>query len=125
MIPVLASPRFLFRIEGTERTRSPETYPLLDEYALASRLSYFLWSTMPDDELFALAARHELRKNLEAQIQRMITDSRSEALVENFVGQWLQVRDIEGINIDERVVLARDRDQDRELDRRIKRFREL
>jgi hypothetical protein len=125
MIPVLASPRFLFRVESNEPAESSQKYPLLDEYALASRLSYFLWSTMPDDELFALAARHELRKNLPAQLKRMVADRRSEALIENFVGQWLQVRDVEGINIDERSVLARDRGEDRELERRIHRFREL
>src|SRR5262249_40336210 len=125
MIPILASPRFLFRVEGTEKDASSEKYPMLDEYALATRLSYFIWSTMPTDELFTLAARHQLRSNLETQIQRLVSDPRSDALVENFVGQWLQVRDIDGINIDERVVLARDRDQDRELERRIKRFREL
>jgi hypothetical protein len=125
MIPLLASPRFLFRVEQTESSGSPEKYPELDEYALASRLSYFLWSTMPDDELFGLAARHELRKNLDRQIHRMVEDQRSQALIDNFVGQWLQVRDLEGINIDERVVLARDRGQEKELQQRFRRFREL
>jgi len=125
MIPLLASPRFLFRVEQTEPIGSHEKYPELDEYALASRLSYLLWSTMPDDELFGLAARHELRKNLEAQVQRMIADRRAEAFIDNFVGQWLQVRDLEGINIDERVVLARDRGQEGELQRRFRRFQEL
>jgi len=125
MIPVLASPRFLFRVEGTESTSNPGKYPLLDEYALASRLSYFLWSTMPDDELMTLAGRHQLRNHLQAQIKRMLDDPRCQALVENFVGQWLQVRDLEGINIDEHVVLARDRDEDRALEQRKKRFREL
>src|SRR5262249_25629979 len=108
MIPLLASPRFLFRIEQPEPSTAREKFPMLDEYSLASRLSYFLWSTMPDDELFGLAGRHELRKNLAQQIQRMAADHRSHALVDNFVGQWLQVRDLEGININERVVLARD-----------------
>ena len=125
MIPVLASPRFLFRVERTEASAASEKYPLVDEYALASRLSYFLWSTMPDKELFSLAASHALRKNLAAQVKRMVDDPRSQAFVENFVGQWLQVRDVEGINIDERSVLARDRGEDKELERRIRRFREL
>ena len=71
-------------------------YPQVDEYALASRLSYFLWSTMPDEELFRLAEQGELRKNLPAQVQRMLKDEHSQALVANFVGQWLQVRDVEG-----------------------------
>jgi len=125
MIPLLASPRFLFRVETTEPGSARQKFPLLDEYSLASRLSYFLWSTMPDEELLALADHHELRKNLAAQVKRMIDDRRSQALVENFVGQWLQVRDVEGININEQVVLARDRGQDRERERRVRRFREL
>ena len=125
MIPVLASPGFLFRVEQLESAGSKEKYPELDEYALASRLSYFLWSTMPDEELFRLAARHELRKNLEQQVQRMTADHRAEAFVDNFVGQWLQVRDLEGININERVVLARDRGEERELENRFRRFQEL
>ena len=125
MIPLLASPRFLFRVEQTEPAGSHEKYPALDEYALASRLAYFLWSTMPDEELFGLASRHELRKNLDQQVRRMIADRRSQALIDNFVGQWLQVRDLEGINIDERVVLARDRGEERELEQRFHRFREL
>jgi hypothetical protein len=80
---------------------------------------------MPDDELFGLAARHELRNHLEDQVHRMIADRRAQALVDNFVGQWLQVRDLEGININERVVLARDRGQERELEQRFHRFQEL
>src|SRR5262249_11907932 len=120
-----ASPRFLFRVESIEPDSSRQKYPLLDEYALASRLSYFLWSTMPDDDLIGLADRHELRKNLDAQVKRMLEDGRSKALVENFVGQWLQVRDLEGININEQVVLARDRGEDHEREKRIQRFREL
>ena len=125
MIPLLASPRFLFRIEQTESAAAQDKYPALDEYTLASRLSYFLWSTMPDEPLFDLAGRHELRGNLDKQLERMIADPRSEALVNNFVGQWLQVRDIDGININERVVLARDHGQERQLEQRFKRFREL
>lgn len=125
MIPLLASPRFLFRVEHTEPLGAQEKYPRLDEYSLASRLSYFLWSTMPDDELFGLAARHELRKNLDQQVGRMIADRRAQAFIDNFVGQWLQVRDLEGININERVVLARDHGEERELQRRFRRFQEL
>jgi hypothetical protein len=109
MVAVLASPRFLFRSEEGGRTSSREAYPLVDEYALASRLSYFLWSTMPDDELFGLAARGELRKNLGAQVKRMLADPRSEALVKNFTGQWLQARDVEGMTIDAGAVLAREK----------------
>jgi len=125
LIPLLASPRFLFRVEQVEASDSHAKYPQLDEYALASRLSYFLWSTMPDEELFKLAARHELRNSLEAQVGRMVADHRAEALIDNFVGQWLQVRDLEGININERVVLARDRGEERALEQRFHRFQEL
>src|SRR5690606_9352730 len=90
-----------------------------------SRLSYFLWSTMPDEELFRLASRGELRNNLHAQVRRMLDDRRSEALVENFVGQWLQVRDLEGIDINARIVLARDAGEEKEIERRRARIREL
>jgi hypothetical protein len=109
MVAVLCSPRFLFRMESVNGSRSGSATAYIDEYALASRLSYFLWSTMPDEELFRLASRRELRKNLRPQIQRMLADSRSEALVRSFVGQWLQVKDVEGIAIDEDRVLARDK----------------
>ena len=125
IIPLLASPKFLFRIERTEPASAHDKFPVLDEYALASRLSYFLWSTMPDEELFNLAAKHELRDNLDKQIQRMVADHRAQALIDNFVGQWLQVRDIDGININERVVLARDRGEEHQLEHRFQRFREL
>jgi len=116
MVAVLASPRFIFRVEDVQPGGGPDDkYPLVDEYALASRLSYFLWSTMPDEELLRLAEKGELRKNLPAQVKRMLAHERSEALVENFVGQWLQVRDVDGIAIDGRVVLARDQGLDREM----------
>jgi len=70
-----------------------------------------------------LAGEGRLRKELPAQVKRMLADKRSEALVENFTGQWLQVRDVEGIAIDGRMVLARDRGEDRELKRQIEEFR--
>lgn len=106
----LASPRFLFRIEHSMPEQAGEPYSYVDEYALASRLSYFLWSTMPDEELFGLAERGELRNNLDAQVKRMLEDPRSKELVKNFTGQWLQARDIEGVSINERSILARDAD---------------
>ena len=71
MVAVLASPQFLFREEGVEATADAKSQPLVDEYALASRLSYFLWSSMPDDELFKQAAAGTLRKNLDAEVKRM------------------------------------------------------
>jgi hypothetical protein len=109
MEAVIASPRFLFRMEEMAPGASPAAaWSQVDEYSLASRLSYFLWSTMPDDALTQLAARGELRKNLEAQVKRMLQDPRSEALVQNFTGQWLQTRDLGGVSIDARAILARD-----------------
>lgn len=100
---ILASPRFLFRVEESDpaATAAPAAIAVpLDEYALASRLSYFLWSTMPDEELFQLAAAGQLRKNLRGQVERMLADPRSDAFVANFVGQWLQTRDVESKSVD-------------------------
>ena len=97
---VLASPQFLFRVEDVETLDEKSQYPNVDEYALATRLSYLLWSTMPDDQLFALAEKGELRKNLPAQVQRMVQDNRSDAFVQNFAGQWLRARDVENVSID-------------------------
>jgi len=90
---ILVSPRFLFRIEPAGA---------LDDFQFASRLSYFLWSSMPDDELFQLAAQHRLRdpEILHAQIHRMLLDPKSRALTENFVGQWLQTRNLASIQPD-------------------------
>ena len=85
---VLASPQFLFLVEP-EETR--EDRPLT-EFELASRLSYFLWSSMPDDELFREAREGTLRANLRRQVVRMLEDPRSDAFVGNFAGQWLQLR---------------------------------
>ncbi len=125
MVAVLASPRFLFREERTEPIKRLNEHPLVDEYALASRLSYFLWSTMPDEELFRLAAEGSLRKNLSAQVKRMLADRRSEALTRNFAGQWLHTRDIENIPIEERAVLAREDGPNTDRERNRRRFREL
>lgn len=108
MTAVLASPRFLFRVE--EPVSEEGKYALLDEYSLASRLTYFLWSTMPDEELFELAGRGDLRNNLEQQVKRMLKDDRANEFVENFTGQWLQLRDVQGIAINERAVFAREFD---------------
>ncbi len=91
---VLVSPHFLFRGETQPDPGNPAAIHRIDDYALASRLSYFLWSTMPDDELFAQAKRKTLRKNLEAEVRRMLTDPKSKALVDNFAGQWLQLRNL-------------------------------
>jgi mono/diheme cytochrome c family protein len=92
---VLVSPHFLFRVErDPSEAEAGEAFPL-NEWELASRMSYFLWSTMPDAELRDLASRGQLRANLEVQIARMIADEKSAALVQNFAGQWLTLRKLE------------------------------
>ena len=112
MTAVLASPRFLFRAEIQPEPNNEGKVVLLDEYALASRLSFFLWSSVPDDELLSLAFKKELRKNLRPQIDRMLADWKSQRFVKNFVGQWLQARDVEGKAMDARRIMGmRDRDQ--------------
>jgi hypothetical protein len=99
---VLISPYFLFRVEIDREPNNPEAITLLSEFELASRLSYFLWSSMPDDELFRLAEQGQLRKPgvLTTQIKRMLRDPRSRALVENFADQWLQLRNLKEFNPD-------------------------
>ncbi len=124
MAAVLASPRFLFREEAAE-PGAPGRYPPVDEYALASRLSYFLWSSMPDAELIRLAGEHKLRGGLRAQVDRMLADPRSAEFVRNFVGQWLQARDIESVLINAPAVISADEAPDPEADRRRARFRAL
>ena len=82
---ILIDPRFLFRFEN-----------LTGDLSLASRLSFFLWSSIPDEELLMLAAKNELHRPdvLEAQVKRMLIDQRAYALVENFAGQWLHLREL-------------------------------
>jgi hypothetical protein len=81
------------------RQQQPKPFPV-DEFTLASRLSYFLWSSMPDGRLFALAEKNLLRTNLEAEVRRMLGDAKSRALVDNFAGQWLQIRNLELVTPD-------------------------
>jgi PAS domain-containing protein len=116
----LVSPHFLFRSSPqqltnattagktkneTPKSRRPalphESIRDVDEFTLASRLSYFLWSSMPDDRLFALAEKNLLRRNLESEVRRMLNHARSLALVENFAGQWLQIRNLEMVTPDD------------------------
>lgn len=113
MMAVLGSPSFLFRIEAPVRGATG-AIALIDEWALASRLSYFLWSTMPDAELFRLAQRGELRRELKPQVARMLADPKAKAFVRNFTGQWLQARDIETVPINMRVVLGPDAPRNRD-----------
>ena len=88
---ILCSPKFLFRLELDDRPQTPEPYPI-DEFQLASRLSYFLWSSMPDDELLELAEKNQLTVNLEAQVKRMLVDPKASELGSNFGSQWLQIQ---------------------------------
>lgn len=92
---VLASPHFLFRVEPTDSS-APDDPQSLNDFALASRLSYFLWSSLPDEELHTLAERGTLREPavLDGQVRRMLADPKSQALVEGFAGQWLQLRNL-------------------------------
>ena len=124
MTAILASPRFVFREEYPDINDESE-FPLIDEYSLASRLSYFLWSTMPDEELFELANKGELRSNLDAQVARMMADDRFKNFVVNFVGQWLQARSIETVPIDGRSIGRRDVEPDPEMDALRRRVRVL
>ena len=95
---ILVSPRFLFRFEDQPVSVEPGTpYPISD-LELASRLSFFLWSSIPDDELLDLAVAEKLHDPdvLRRQVQRMLDDPRSQALVDNFAGQWLHIRNVAG-----------------------------
>jgi hypothetical protein len=95
----LVSPQFLFRIE---RDPAPGTTARISDPELASRLSYFLWSSTPDDELLRLAEANQLHRTevLDAQVHRMIADPRASALAENFGGQWLQTRGLDAVKPD-------------------------
>ncbi|MDX1384030.1 MAG: DUF1592 domain-containing protein [Thermoanaerobaculia bacterium] len=99
---ILVDPEFLFRVEADPAGIGPgEAYPV-SELELASRLSFFLWSSLPDDELLDLAERGELRRDgvLEAQVRRMLSDDRAVALVENFAAQWLHLRNVDAATPD-------------------------
>ncbi|HMC61844.1 MAG TPA: DUF1592 domain-containing protein [Candidatus Solibacter sp.] len=99
---VLVSPNFLFRIEHDASPTDPTRVHPVTDVELASRLSYFLWSGMPDDELLGLAEAGKLRDAgvLDAQVKRMLADSKSSALAENFAGQWLELRNLDVVKPD-------------------------
>jgi Protein of unknown function (DUF1592)/Protein of unknown function (DUF1588)/Protein of unknown function (DUF1585)/Protein of unknown function (DUF1587)/Protein of unknown function (DUF1595) len=99
---ILVSPEFVFRIELDPPESAAGSVHRVSDVELASRLSFFLWSSMPDDELLAVAERGSLGDPavLEAQVRRMLADPRSQALVKNFVGQWLFLRNIPRIQPD-------------------------
>jgi hypothetical protein len=99
---ILVSPDFLFRAEIDPANAVPGGVYRISDIELASRLSFFLWSSIPDDELLAVAEKGQLHEPavLAAQVKRMMADSRSEALIENFVGQWLFLRNVARISPD-------------------------
>jgi hypothetical protein len=102
---VLVSPQFLFRIELDPRGIAPNAIYRVNDVDLASRLSFFLWSSSPDDELLDLAIEGQLSRPavLEQQVRRMLADDRSQALVKNFAEQWLYLRNLESITPDARL----------------------
>ncbi|HYP05247.1 MAG TPA: DUF1592 domain-containing protein [Bryobacteraceae bacterium] len=96
---MLVSPHFLFRIERDTTSEVSKAHPI-SEMELASRLSYFLWSSMPDDELLTLAENKKLRATLDIQVKRMLADPRSAAFADNFAGQWLETRNLDSVTPD-------------------------
>jgi mono/diheme cytochrome c family protein len=91
---ILASPKFIFRTERDPSNATPGSIHPISEPELASRLSFFLWSTIPDDQLLQLASQGQLRKRLDEQVHRMLADPKAEAMVTNFAGQWLYLRNL-------------------------------
>jgi mono/diheme cytochrome c family protein len=96
---ILIAPRFVFRMEDEPATVKDGATYKVDDLALASRLSFFLWSSIPDDELLDLAARGKLKEpaTLELQVRRMLKNPKSDALVKNFAGQWLYLRELDSV----------------------------
>ena len=99
---LLVDPEFLFRIERDPAGVAPATAHLVTDVELASRLSFFLWGSIPDDELLGLAEQERLGEPdvLRRQVRRMLDDARASALVENFAGQWLYLRNLPGVRPD-------------------------
>jgi hypothetical protein len=96
---ILASPKFLFRVERDPVGATPGSSYRVSDAELASRLSFFLWSSIPDDELLRLASEGKLKNPavLDRQVRRMLADPKSRALVDNFAGQWLQLRNLRNV----------------------------
>ena len=108
---IIANPEFVFRVERTPANIAPGVNYRISDLELASRLAFFLWSTLPDDELIGLASREQLKDPavLRQQVRRMLADPRSEALAKNFAGQWLHLRNLRELLPD--VYLYADADQ--------------
>jgi len=119
LLAAMISPSFLFRVEADRPGDDPKGVRPVDDFELASRLSYFLWSTMPDDELFKLAEKGQLSdpKSLEAQVARMLKDPRASEFAENFASQWLQIRRLETVSRDKAKFPAFDDDLRRAMSR--------
>jgi mono/diheme cytochrome c family protein len=102
MKAALCSPHFLFRVEKDFKIQGEKFAEPISPFELASRLSYFLWSSMPDEELFETAKQGKLRDKavLDKQVQRMLQDPKARALTENFAGQWLQLRSVAQLSPD-------------------------
>src|SRR5262249_11868456 len=102
---VLLSPDFLFRVEEDPAGLKPHTVYRISDLELASRLSFFLWSSIPDDELLGVATAGKLHEpaTLERQVKRMLADTRARALVGNFASQWLRLRNLAAITPDMRL----------------------
>jgi hypothetical protein len=96
---ILVAPRFVYRIEEEPTTVASGQVYRISDVELASRLSFFLWSSIPDDELRDVALKGQLRnpQTLAQQVKRMLADSRADAIVENFAGQWLYLRELENV----------------------------
>jgi hypothetical protein len=132
---ILVSPDFLFRVERTPVVGRPGTLYRISDLELASQLSFFLWSSIPDDRLLDLAERGRLRDRavLEGEVRRMLSDPRSGALITNFAGQWLQARNIRHAlpdpiqypEFDENLRLAFQRETDLFLDSQIREDRSV
>ena len=99
---ILSDPQFVYRFERDPANVAPDTPYRISDLELASRLSFFLWSSIPDDELLDVAARGKLHDPamLEHQVRRMLADPRAESLVSNFADQWLYLRNLRGVNPD-------------------------
>jgi mono/diheme cytochrome c family protein len=103
----LLSPNFLFRLEQDPHPDGTGKVYQLTEYQLASRLSYFLWSTMPDEALFAQAKAGTLRQNLDAEVARMLKDPKAISLTKDFMGQWLEIRGLDQTpNVDKAMAVS-------------------
>ena len=99
---MLVTPQFLFRVEHDPNPTDAQEVHRISDVELASRLSYFLWSSMPDDELLGVAEAGKLHDPavLDAQVKRMLADPRSAALPDNFAGQWLEIRNLDVVKPD-------------------------